>query len=210
MRILGASASEAEQAGQEGPFEGTSTDKLHRLMQDRHASHLMQARARQLDSCHTLLLKRLLSLPLDSCDAHACAQCAQITQPSCPASTCSRKHRPLDQLWLRLDLCVKVVVRVASPQLRAGMVSMGLRGAFSALSKHPTANFVVQALLSSSSSPAEVRMICTCVWQDSLTVQVQQSVDHCSPLHPLCAPTAMRRRLHSSSRVETALEPRSA
>ena len=96
---------------------------------------------------------------LDSCDAHACAQCAQITQPSCPASTCSRKHKPPDQLWLRLDLCVKVVVRVASPQLRAGMVSMGLRGAFSALSKHPTANFVVQALLSSSSSPAEVRIL---------------------------------------------------
>ena len=43
-RILGASVSQGGSAADpEDPLEGASTDKLHRLMQDRHASHLMQA-----------------------------------------------------------------------------------------------------------------------------------------------------------------------
>ena len=45
------------------------------------------------------------------------------------------------------------------PGLRQELVGLGFRGALAALSRHPCANFVVQALLSSASAPAEVRVL---------------------------------------------------
>ena len=55
---------------------------------------------------------------------------------------------------------MQAAVRAAPPKLRQELVSLGFRGALATLSKHPCANFVVQALLGSATSPTEVCTSC--------------------------------------------------